>query len=404
MAAVQRNGLGLKHVAPNLQRNREIVLAAVRHNGLALQYADATLRDDLEIVIAAVQSNGLALAYASPRLQGTLSVVEHAVSRDAEAIRHAATTICENADHLLRLVRLNGRAYRYLSPAMQKDPAMALAALTQDPDAYADLQPSLQSDISLLAFAALTNHRILAQLHGSQQQAVWHQLQQAFQPNGLHFSPDMLGSYPAFLQGIGLANPARLMAFRDLYEAWCRTKNRCEPPRGNRPIALLLVRPDASKEEPRHNQVIAAFQQSPHFLTLYEETRDGADVRRTIERTVKQFGRPIHTMVITSQGDALPPDLLADIAPSLDPNGQLLLDTAFGGTAVAPQFALQVPPTFHIYSTRHDAAPMEVAITNDLRLRVTWTSGEQSSIAGTQRPVPKRTTPKQQGEIEWVVP
>ena len=58
----------LRHAAPELQGDREIVLAAVAQNSTALGYAAAELRGDREIMLAAVAQHGYNLQYAAAEL------------------------------------------------------------------------------------------------------------------------------------------------------------------------------------------------------------------------------------------------------------------------------------------------------------------------------------------------
>ena len=67
--AVKVDGRALKNVSPELQADREVVLAAVQQNGRALEYASTELKADREVVLAAVQQRGLVLKYASPELR-----------------------------------------------------------------------------------------------------------------------------------------------------------------------------------------------------------------------------------------------------------------------------------------------------------------------------------------------
>lgn len=64
LAAVERNGLALRHASAEVQADRDVVLAAVKNNGCAIVYAAAELRRDRDFVLAAVERNGRALLYA----------------------------------------------------------------------------------------------------------------------------------------------------------------------------------------------------------------------------------------------------------------------------------------------------------------------------------------------------
>ena len=67
--------MALKNASPELQADREVVLAAVRQNGWVLCYASTELRADREVVLAAVQQDGRALEFASPELRADREVV-----------------------------------------------------------------------------------------------------------------------------------------------------------------------------------------------------------------------------------------------------------------------------------------------------------------------------------------
>eukprot|EP00913_Durusdinium_trenchii_P028021 g26272.t1 len=52
-AAVEANGLALKHLTPEMQADRDLVLKAVWQNGKALQFASKELRADRQVVLRA---------------------------------------------------------------------------------------------------------------------------------------------------------------------------------------------------------------------------------------------------------------------------------------------------------------------------------------------------------------
>jgi hypothetical protein len=109
MLAVASNGLALKHAAPQLQSDREIVMSAVTSNGLALKHAAPQLREDRAIVMSAVTSNGLALEHAAPQLQSDREIVLSAMKlrgdlrahHDRVATSSEALRILEFADSAL---------------------------------------------------------------------------------------------------------------------------------------------------------------------------------------------------------------------------------------------------------------------------------------------------------------
>ena len=59
----------LRNASPELQADREVVMAAVINNPHALKFASPELHADREFILAAVTNNGEALKYASPELK-----------------------------------------------------------------------------------------------------------------------------------------------------------------------------------------------------------------------------------------------------------------------------------------------------------------------------------------------
>lgn len=123
---VQHCGLILEHVAPELQRNREIVLAAIKQNGEALKWAKCFI--DRNLILSAVKSNGRALYYAGDLFKSDLKIVKTAIMQDGSAIRYADMKFKDDDKLGLLAVKKNGAALFYLSNRLKTSPQIILEA------------------------------------------------------------------------------------------------------------------------------------------------------------------------------------------------------------------------------------------------------------------------------------
>jgi hypothetical protein len=107
------NGGPLAYATPELQADKDIVMAAVSCRGAALQHASQELKADKEVVLAAVsRDKGMALQFASAELQSDRQVVLAAVT-------------CE-----LKPAAKTPRDTKFASAELQSDRQVVLAAVT----------------------------------------------------------------------------------------------------------------------------------------------------------------------------------------------------------------------------------------------------------------------------------
>jgi hypothetical protein len=95
LAAVRQNPLALRHAAPELRADRDVVLAAVSLQNrytAPLQYASPELRADREVVLASVASCGHSLKYASPELRADREVSLAALRSSPHAWNYSLCT------------------------------------------------------------------------------------------------------------------------------------------------------------------------------------------------------------------------------------------------------------------------------------------------------------------------
>ena len=159
LVAVKADGMALmalKHASPELQADREVVLAAVQQNGEAFHYAAEELQADREVVLAAVQQYGYysspywVLKYASPELRADRKVVLAAVQQDGRALAHASPELRADRDVVLAAVQQDGRALYSAPPELQADREVVLAAVQQNAVALRYASAQLQRDGAVL--------------------------------------------------------------------------------------------------------------------------------------------------------------------------------------------------------------------------------------------------------------
>lgn len=80
LAAVARCGRNLKFLSAEFRADRKVVMAAIGQSGLALEFASAELKAEREVVLAAIAKGGRALVFASAEIKADRNVVLHAVA------------------------------------------------------------------------------------------------------------------------------------------------------------------------------------------------------------------------------------------------------------------------------------------------------------------------------------
>ena len=129
---LKRGCAELRHQAPALRADREVVIAAVEWDGCALQYAAPALREDRDVVLAAIKQNGNALHWVSHVLYADPDVMLAAIKWDGCALEYAAPALRANRNFVLVAVKQDGWALQYAAPALREDRDVVLAAVKQD--------------------------------------------------------------------------------------------------------------------------------------------------------------------------------------------------------------------------------------------------------------------------------
>ncbi|MDR1323448.1 MAG: DUF4116 domain-containing protein [Candidatus Margulisbacteria bacterium] len=150
----------LYYASPELQNDREIVLAAVKQDGFALEYASPALQKDKEIILAAVKSSGAVLKFAEIKnnpdivlivmstLKNPLSVFSKETAPDLSSY-NVDKALLTNRDFLLKAVKIEPAI---LSLVFREYPDF----LTDNPELIRDL---VRSNYEILFKARDTFHR-----------------------------------------------------------------------------------------------------------------------------------------------------------------------------------------------------------------------------------------------------
>ena len=136
LRVVIEDGWRLVECSPELQADREVVLAALSNNrvdGFALKYASEGLRHDREVVLTAVRQSGYALQYASAELKADREFILEAVSNNSYALKYASEGLRNDRDVVLAAVRQEGNALRYASEGLKSDRSFLKAAIETNP-------------------------------------------------------------------------------------------------------------------------------------------------------------------------------------------------------------------------------------------------------------------------------
>jgi len=136
----------MNHMASDLWADREIALQCVRADGDMLYKFSKTLKDDRDIVLAAVNKGGFALRYASEKLQGDREIVESAVRSSGKALKFASPIFYSDSKIALAAVTTHGKSLCLLPKSLQNDRKIVLAAVQNNGMALKHASPALQND------------------------------------------------------------------------------------------------------------------------------------------------------------------------------------------------------------------------------------------------------------------
>ena len=155
--AINTNGLLLKFVKNNLEKDEKVVSIAVLQNGLALEYADPEIKKNEKVVSIAVLQNGLALEYADPEIKKNEKVVSIAVLQNGLALKYADPEIKKNEKVVSIAVLQNGLVLEYADIVLKKNEKVVSIAVLQNGLAleYADIV--LKKNIRVVSIASHQN-------------------------------------------------------------------------------------------------------------------------------------------------------------------------------------------------------------------------------------------------------
>ncbi|MBA3720801.1 MAG: DUF4116 domain-containing protein [Parachlamydiaceae bacterium] len=148
---ILRNGGGsLYHAGPKSKTNKKLVLFALEHfekegnfNKVFLHMLSPQLQADRDVVMAAVKINGKQIEYASPVLRGDEEIMKQAVLATPEALKFASDKIKDDKDFILKAIRKSrdsksdlNKFMKYVSPKLQDDVDFVTEAMDISNDSF----------------------------------------------------------------------------------------------------------------------------------------------------------------------------------------------------------------------------------------------------------------------------
>jgi|GEM_PF-6288309 len=159
LEAVEKDGLLIQHLSPELRNDADVVNKAFLQNQQALAYAGPqgiigflakekiTFNNDRinhinpelwgkkEFVLEAVKINGLLMLIVDPSLKKDPEVVLAAIKTYPSGFEYADETLKENRDFIFSAIKANGQVISYLDPRLIRTREFALAAISTNPEA-----------------------------------------------------------------------------------------------------------------------------------------------------------------------------------------------------------------------------------------------------------------------------
>jgi hypothetical protein len=155
---VQKNGLALQHVPPELQDDKEVVLAAVAQEGLALLYASDRLKQDEDVVMTAVKQNGYAIKYVDDTLANLANAILAALKTTSSAFQKASLELRNSRKFVLAAVAQNGWILEYLSKDLRNNHQVVLTAVKNVGDALQFASKKLRRSKKIVLAAMQNSH------------------------------------------------------------------------------------------------------------------------------------------------------------------------------------------------------------------------------------------------------
>eukprot|EP00435_Cladocopium_sp_Y103_P044299 s2258_g12.t1 len=180
--------LSVEFACPNLQSDRETVMAAVQQDGLALQLASEKLQNSKGVVIAAVRNNGLALQFASEELQSDREVVMAAVQQDGRACLFASADLQSDKELAMVTAEKGEISHQFACEKLNYDPHFNDVLQSNDVspaivDFYRTLKAFIDSNQTHLS-QSTSLLELLDRSHKLQQVVALHEAMEKFESEG----------------------------------------------------------------------------------------------------------------------------------------------------------------------------------------------------------------------------
>jgi hypothetical protein len=146
----------LRHVAPAIAADREVVLAAMNHSCWAFRWAAEELKADRELAMMAVSQKGCGALLGSV----AKSLIGSAETTDTELVLAAVGTSCDALDYVEELqadrnlmmaaIRVNGDCIEHIATDLKADREIVAEAVSAPGYQLMHAAKELQSDVGLI--------------------------------------------------------------------------------------------------------------------------------------------------------------------------------------------------------------------------------------------------------------
>jgi TPR repeat protein len=153
---------GILAFSPALARlDRETLVRGVSMNGMFLQYAAPELRRDKRLVMMAINQDYNAYRFMDPIFYRDGVIVSKLVEHDGMLLKHASENLKKKRSLVLKAAIQNYQAYQFMDPEFWKDREICMHLLTKDGLLLEYLDKDLRDEDRLVKVAIMQNGKAL---------------------------------------------------------------------------------------------------------------------------------------------------------------------------------------------------------------------------------------------------
>ncbi|CAK9029666.1 unnamed protein product [Durusdinium trenchii] len=158
-------GRALKHAAPELRSDEDLVLLATGFLGEAFEFASAELRSSRGCVMKAVALHGAALKHAEAFRGDKAFLLEAAQKGFGGALQGASRTLQEDRAFVLEMIIHDPVCYKFAAEELRVDKEFALEAAKRNGASLKFMPSNFQADFDVVQVAVARDPRAAAHAH-----------------------------------------------------------------------------------------------------------------------------------------------------------------------------------------------------------------------------------------------